>query len=66
MHIITEILVSVNLLDGPTFAVKLVKSTKFTNLFSFASVLYWQFKVDIGYVSGTPYKTEKSGINNYA
>ena len=28
MHIITEVLLFINLLDGPTFLVKLIKTTK--------------------------------------
>ena len=31
---------------------------------SFVSKLYGQFKVDIGYVSGTTYKNQNLGINN--
>ena len=31
---------------------------------SFVSILYGQFKVDIGYVSGTTYKNQKREIDN--
>ena len=113
MHIIIEILLFINLLDGPIFSVKLVNTTKrmvtkplhfcihwILNYFyisvlpfqktqsrynlvtigdaivcnwgplsvkpvhSFVVILYWQFKVDIGHLSGTEYKNQKQGFNN--
>ena len=37
---------------------------KCENLDYFLSVLYEEFKVDIGYISGTTYKNQMRGINN--
>ena len=45
MHVITEVLVVINLLDGPTFSVKLVKTTKPMVTKSLHFCFHWDFQL---------------------
>ena len=53
MHIITEVLLLINLLDGLTFSVKLIKTSKPMVAKPLHFCIYWDFQLLLLYLSRT-------------